>query len=107
MLQKIRLYLIKSCAVQLALFMAVSAGWWGLLYPEMGLTKETAEVLTKTAEGQVEERPLLDAKERREAFFAMLEQPEKITVKSRFLEAILDIDIRGNEDEQQGTDRDF
>ena len=96
MIKGIKAFRLHIYIGQLALLVVLSAGWWGILYPNFSMTEETFETL--------EEEP--SALSCSESFFAMLEaEPDEIEIRSRFWEAILG--ERGKEDEQQCTDRGF
>ena len=96
MITRIKNFCIHIYIGQLALVAVLSAGWWGILYPNFSMTEETFETS--------EEEP--SALSCSESFFAMLEaEPDEIEIRSRFWEAILG--ERGKEDEQQCTDRGF
>ncbi len=98
---------IKKCGIhiyigQLALLAILSAGWWGILYPNFSLTEDTFQAVWEETEAEkdagnrgTEKCPALSGTE---AFFSMLEaEPGRVKIKSRFVEAVLG--IRGKEDE--------
>lgn len=95
----------------LAIVSMVSAGWWGILYPEFGFSEDTFSVAQQRQEAEQSknmqtanrnEEELTGA----EVFFSMLEaQPGQIKIKSKLLEEVFG--IRGNDDEQQCTDWNF
>ena len=89
----------------------VSAGWWGILYPEFGFSQDTYCVVAEQGEQETkyeEQQPVeLETKNTgADVFRKMLEaEPGQIKIKSKLLEEVFG--IRGNENEQQCTDRDF
>ncbi len=81
--------------LQWAMVFILSAGWWGIMYPNFSMTEDVLSV-----EG---DEPDDDGKDRNrtEVFFDMLEaEPGQIHVKSRLLETICE--IRGN---HNGSDK--
>ena len=95
----------------LAIVSMVSAGWWGILYPEFGFSEATFSVAEQRQEAKQGKNTQMtnrngEAPVGAEAFFAMLEaQPGQIKIKSKLLEEVFG--IRGNNDEQQCTDWNF
>jgi len=72
--------------------MILSAGWWGILYPNMSLTEDTFHVVSDSKGQEGHGRPETGA----EGFFSLLEaSPDEIEIKSKFLEVLL----RGKENE--------
>lgn len=98
---------------QMALICILSAGWWGLLYPEFGVCGDTLTVAEATKEpgktdetGKAEVTDRADAADKVEAFWGLLgADSEDITIKSKLLETFFD--NRGKNNEQQCTNRDF
>ena len=92
---------IKKCGIhiyigQIALLAVLSAGWWGLLYPDLSMTETVFQA--------VEEEPgsgdsvMPDEKEsgrpvsRAEGFFAVLgAEAGEVEVRSRFLDTVSEI----------------
>lgn len=102
----IKRYLVCIYISHLAAVFVVSAAWWGMVYPEFGFSADTfsAAKLEKEQAGGAENEHTLSGTD---AFFALLEaKPGQIRLKSKLLEKFF-CNIRGNEDEQQCTDRDF
>ena len=112
---------VKKCSIRiyivhLALLAVLSAGWWGILYPEFSFSKDTFAVTAETEDAVKEEGIEQKNTEKkdvaitemsgREAFFEILgAEPGKVEIRSRFLDEVLN--IRGKENEQQRTHRDF
>lgn len=114
-------YSMKQCGIriyisQLVLLSALSAGWWGILYPDLSFSEQTFAVEQEAqdvgmqpaadiADNQEEKKELTGS----EAFWALLgAQPEEIEIRSRLLDQILkDSVTRGKKDEQQCAHRDF
>ena len=99
---------------QLAILSVLSAGWWGMLYPEFSLSEDTFSVALeqkKTEKTSDSKDMFAEKMSGSEAFWALLEaKPDEIKIKSKFLDDVFDMmdrDIRGKEDEQQCTHRDF
>lgn len=68
---------------QLALLAVLSAGWWGILYPNLSMTEETFQAVDE--DGQKD-----DTVSGTEGFFAILEaEPGQLVIKSRAVDAIL------------------
>lgn len=105
-------YSIRIYIGQLALLSALSAGWWGILYPEFGLSAETFAVVEEQPEKESDppkaQTPESEKKlSGSEAFLALLEaEPGQVRIRSRFLEEVFHIS-RGKENEQQCAHRDF
>lgn len=67
---------------QLALLAVLSAGWWGILYPNIAMTEETFQAVSEDGQGD-------DTVSGTESFFAMLEaEPGEVIIKSRAADAI-------------------
>lgn len=114
-------YSMKQCGIriyisQLVLLSALSAGWWGILYPDLSFSEQTFAV--EQEEQNAERQPAADIADNQEekkeltgseAFWALLgAQPEEIEIRSRLLDQILkDSVTRGKKDEQQCAHRDF
>lgn len=114
-------YSMKQCGIriyisQLVLLSALSAGWWGILYPDLSFSEQTFAV--EQEEQNAERQPAADIADNQEekkeltgseAFWALLgAQPEEIKIRSRLLDQILkDSVTRGKKDEQQCAHRDF
>lgn len=114
-------YSMKRCGIriyisQLVLLSALSAGWWGILYPDLSFSEQTFAVAQE--EQNAERQPAADIADNQEekkeltgseAFWALLgAQPEEIGIRSRLLDQILkDSVTRGKKDEQQCAHRDF
>lgn len=80
---------------QLAILAVLSAGWWGILYPNLSMTEETFQAVAE--DGQTD-----DTVSGTEGFFAMLKaQPEEIKVKSRLLDAAFEWSGFGREKETE------
>lgn len=113
---------------QLMLLVVLSAGWWGILYPDLSFSEQTFTVTEQTekepyrdTDGQMaDERSEKKELTGSEAFWALLgASPDEIEIKSRLLEQVfgndlddldnMDIDNmdRGKKDEQQRAYRDF
>lgn len=113
---------MKQCSIriyisQLVLLSALSAGWWGILYPDLSFSEQTFAAAGQ-AEQDEEERQTADpagmqeeneALTGSEAFWALLlAAPEEIEIRSRLLDQIFEDNvIRGKKDEQQCGHRDF
>lgn len=81
--------------LQWAMIFTLSAGWWGIMYPNFSMTEDVVSVEEDTPAGGGKDRS------RTELFFDMLEaEPGQIHVKSRLLETICE--IRGNDN---GSDK--
>lgn len=90
---------------QLVMVSAVSAAWWGILYPEFGFTADTFAAVEQEKEQDdgIKTKHTLSGTE---AFFEMLDaEPGQIKIKSKIFEEVFG--IRGNEDEQRSTDWNF
>lgn len=75
---------------QLALLAVLSAGWWGILYPDLSMTEDVFQPVPEEREA---EEHLLSG---REGFFFILDAgPEELEIKSKLIEALL----RGKENE--------
>lgn len=114
-------YSMKQCGIriyisQLVFLSALSAGWWGILYPDLSFSEQTFAV--EQEEQNAERQPAADIADNQEekkeltgseAFWALLgAQPEEIEIRSRLLDQILkDSVTRGKKDEQQCAHRDF
>lgn len=90
---------------QLALLAVLSAGWWGILYPNFSITEDTFHAVADEAAAE-NDNYVINEGEREafgpweaEGFFDMLEAaPGEIRIKSRLLDTISE--IRGKADEQ-------
>ncbi len=92
---------------QLTLTMILSAGWWGILYPNFSMTEDTFQALEqdeaqhgKAAPDESIQEAAQDksVQDKTETFFAMLNaSPGEIQLKSRLLETIAR--VRGRENE--------
>lgn len=95
-------YSMKQCGIriyisQLVLLSALSAGWWGILYPDLSFSEQTFAV--EQEEQNAERQPAADIADNQEekkeltgseAFWALLgAQPEEIKIRSRLLDQIL------------------
>ena len=68
---------------QFALLAVLSAGWWGILYPNLAMTEETYQAVSE--DGQPD-----DTVSGTEGFFAILSaKPGELVIKSRAADAIL------------------
>ena len=75
---------------QLAFLAILSAGWWGILYPNFSMTEDTFQPVPE--EREAGEHQLSGT----EGFFFVLNAtPEELEIKSKFLDAL----IRGKENE--------
>ena len=79
----------------------LSAGWWGILYPDFSMTEDVVSVEEDTSGDSGNQKD----RSRTELFFDMLEaEPGQIHVKSRLLETICE--IRGSNDgSDKGSDK--
>lgn len=70
-------------AGQFALLVVLSAGWWGLLYPNLAMTEETYQAVSEDGQS-------VDKASGTEDFFAILSaRPGELAIKSRAADAIL------------------
>lgn len=85
--------------LQWTMVFILSAGWWGILYPDFSMTEDVFSVEGDTSGGNEKDGS------RTELFFDMLEaEPGQIHVKSRLLETICE--IRGSNDgSDKGSDK--
>lgn len=78
---------------QLALLAILSAGWWGILYPDLSMTEDVFQPVPEERETRETEEHLLSG---REGFFFILDAgPEELEIKSKLIETLL----RGKENE--------
>lgn len=96
MITRIKNFCIHIYIGQLALVAVLSAGWWGILYPNFSMTEETYEV----SEADMPSGTEKEAKPHREdnnlimpgceCFFNILEAgPDDLEIGSRFWETIM------------------
>ena len=87
--------------LQWTMVFILSAGWWGILYPDFSMTEDVVSVEEDTSGDSGNQKD----RSRTELFFDMLEaEPGQIHVKSRLLETICG--IRGNNDgSDKGSDK--